>query len=166
MPKKVFFSFHYENDNWRAAQVRNMGLVEGSVPAKDNDWEAVKRGGDAAIQKWIDGQIAGRVCGIVLIGSATAGRKWIKYEIEKCWNDSKGLLGIHIHGLKDADGHQGRMGSNPFSDFTLKNGTVNLANVVPTYLPPYAASTDVYAYIKANLESWIDHAIRIRDNYR
>ncbi|WP_415909247.1 TIR domain-containing protein [Oleiharenicola sp. Vm1] len=165
MPKKVFFSFHYENDNWRAAQVRNMGLVDGSIPAKDNDWEAVKRGGDAAIQKWIDGQIAGRVCGIVLIGSATAGRKWIQYEIGKCWNDSKGLLGIYIHGLKDVNGFQGKMGNNPFADFTLKNGSVKLSDVVPTYLPPYSASTDVYAYIKDNLESWIDHAIRVRNTY-
>ena len=35
-------------DNWRASQVRNMGVVEGSPAATDNDWEAVKRGGDAA----------------------------------------------------------------------------------------------------------------------
>lgn len=166
MPKKVFFSFHYANDNWRAAQVRNMGLVDGSVPAKDNDWEEVKRGGDPAIQKWIDGQISGRACGVVLIGNATAGRKWINYEIERCWNGSKGLLGIYIHGLKDADGYQAVQGNNPFSDFTLKGGTVSLSSVVPTYLPPYTASTDVYAYIKNNLESWIEHAIQVRNNYK
>ncbi len=37
MPKRqVFFSFHYEADAWRAAQVRNMGVVEGNEPVSDN----------------------------------------------------------------------------------------------------------------------------------
>ena len=35
----TFFSFHYKPDNWRAAQVRNMGVVEGNSPVSDNDWE-------------------------------------------------------------------------------------------------------------------------------
>ena len=26
--RQVFFSFHYDNDNWRAGQVRNMGKME------------------------------------------------------------------------------------------------------------------------------------------
>lgn len=51
MPKKVFFSFHYKLDNWRVGQIRNIGAIEGSPAATDNDWETVKKGGDAAIQK-------------------------------------------------------------------------------------------------------------------
>lgn len=166
MPKKVFFSFHYQPDNWRAAQIRSMGLVDGSEVAKDNDWEAVKKGGDPAIQKWIDSQISGRACGVVLIGSATAGRKWINYEIGKCWNDSKGLLGIYIHNLKDASQNTSPRGLNPFDSFTLKEGSVSLSSVVKSYDPPYTQSTDVYAYIKNNLESWIESAITARANYK
>ena len=30
MARRVFFSFHYKPDNSRAAQVRNMGMVEPS----------------------------------------------------------------------------------------------------------------------------------------
>ena len=66
--RRVFFSFHYKPDNSRAAQVRNMGLVDGNAPVSDNDWETVTKGGDAAIQKWIDGQIYGKSCAVVLIG--------------------------------------------------------------------------------------------------
>jgi hypothetical protein len=29
--RKVFYSFHYMPDAWRASQVRNMGVVEGPV---------------------------------------------------------------------------------------------------------------------------------------
>ena len=50
MARRVFYSFHYQPDNWRAATVRNIGSIEGNRPATDNDWEAVKKGGDATIE--------------------------------------------------------------------------------------------------------------------
>ena len=53
--RKVFYSFHYVPDAWRASQVRNMGVMEGNQPASDNDWESIKKKGDAAIKSWIDG---------------------------------------------------------------------------------------------------------------
>ena len=96
MARRCFFSFHYKPDSWRASQVRNMGAIEGNVPVSDNDWEAVTRGGDSAIQKWIDGQLGGKSCTVVLVGQGTAGRKWINYEIEKSWNSSLGLVGVCI----------------------------------------------------------------------
>jgi hypothetical protein len=80
MARKVFYSFHYQPDCVRASQVRNIGIVEGNSPASDNDWESVARGGDSAIQNWIDNQLSGRTCTIVLIGKDTAGRKWIDYD--------------------------------------------------------------------------------------
>ena len=72
MARRAFYSFHYKPDNWRASQVRNMGVVEGNKPASDNDWEKVTNGGDKAIQKWIDGQLSGKSIAIVLIGAKTA----------------------------------------------------------------------------------------------
>lgn len=161
--RRVFYSFHYKPDNWRAAQVRNMGAVEGNVPASDNDWESVTRGGDAAIRKWIDSQMSGRSCAVVLIGSNTSGRKWINYEIEKAWNDRKGLLGIHIHNLKDVGGNQSAKGANPFYRFSV-NGS-RLSNIVHTYDPPYKLSTYVYAHIEDNIADWIEEAIRIRGRH-
>jgi len=163
MTRRAFYSFHYKPDNWRASQVRNMGVIEGNKPATDNDWETIKRGGDAAIKRWINGQLQGKSVAIVLIGEKTAGRKWIKYEIEKAWNDGKGLLGIYIHNLKDKDGKQSSKGRNPFDDFNI-NG-VSLAKIVMAYDPPYSTSTNVYAHIKDNLSDWIEKAIEIRRNY-
>ena len=158
--RRVFFSFHYRPDNWRAGQVRNMGLVEGNAPVSDNDWETVTRGGDAAIQRWIDGQLYGKSCAIVLIGSQTSGRKWIKYEIEKAWDDGKGLLGIYIHNLQDRNGKQSAKGPNPFYSVTV-NGR-RLSNIVNAYDPPYKRSTNVYAHIKNNIADWVEEAIDIR----
>lgn len=70
--EKFFYSFHYQPDNWRASQVRNIGVIEGNQPASDHDWETVEHGGDVSIQRWIDNQLSGRTCTIVLIGAQTA----------------------------------------------------------------------------------------------
>lgn len=162
MPKHAFFSFHYQTDNWRASQVRNMGVVDGNKPANDNDWETVKKGGDAAIQKWIDDQLEGRSCTVVLIGAETASRKWINYEIETSWNSGKGVLGINVHHLKNVASQQSSKGKNPFETFTMKNGQIKLSSIVRTYDPPYSDSQRVYDYIKTHLSEWIDEAIAIR----
>lgn len=163
MARRAFYSFHYVPDCWRASQVRNMGVVEGNRPVSDNDWEEIKRGGEPAIQRWIDGQLYGKSVAIVLIGSSTAGRKWIKYEIKKAWNEGKGLLGIYVHNLKDHDGNQSKKGRNPFNDLTI--GGENVSDIVKTYDPPYIRSTYVYDHIKENLPDWIEKAIQIRGLY-
>lgn len=166
MARKAFYSFHYVPDNWRASQVRNMGIVEGNQPASDNDWEAVKGGGDEAIKDWIDGQLEGRTCVVVLIGAEAAGRKWITYEITKGWNDGKGVVGIHIHNLKDSDGDQSGKGQNPLDHVTFTKGGAKLSTVAKTYDPPYSTSTNVYSYIKENLSVWIEEAIKIRAEHK
>ena len=163
MARRAFYSFHYKPDNWRASQIRNMGVVEGNRPASDNDWETIKKGGDTAIKKWIDGQLSGKSVAIVLIGEKTAGRKWIKYEIKKAWEDGKGVLGIYVHNLKDADGNQSTKGGNPFSAYKI--GDKNMSNIVKAYDPPYSTSKNVYDYIKKNLADWIEEAIEIRRKY-
>ena len=161
--RKCFFSFHYKPDSWRAGEVRNIGVIEGNEPVSDNDWETVTQAGDAAIRSWINSQMYGRSCTIVLIGSQTAGRKWIEYEIKKAWNDGKGLLGIYIHNLKDQHGKQSAKGRNLFNGFKL--GQTDLSNIVKAYDPPYKVSTSVYAYIKDNMADWVEEAIEIRNNH-
>ena len=106
-----------------------MGIVEGNRPVSDNDWEAVTRRGDAAIKRWIGSQMYGRTCAAILIGTQTSGRKWITYEIQKAWNDGKGLVGIHIHNLLNRNRQTvSAKGANPFYRLSL-NGT-RLSSIV------------------------------------
>lgn len=163
MARQVFYSFHYDNDNWRASQIRNIGVIEGNRPAPDNDWETIKHGGDAAIKRWIDNQMLYRSCTIVLVGSGTAGRKWINYEIEKTWNNKMGLVGISIHRLKDRMGFQSNQGNNPFTGFSV-NGT-DLSQIVKLYNPQFLDSKDVYNYIANNIGDWANESINIRNKY-
>lgn len=163
MARKIFTSFHYKPDNWRASQIRNMGKIEGNPIATINSWEEVTKGGSTAIKKWIDTNMSGKSCVVVFVGENTAGRKWINYEIEKAWNDNRGIFGIYIHNLKDISGKQALKGANPFDEFTI-NGK-SMSSIVKCYNPPYTSSQNVYDYVKNNIEDWIEKAIEIRNNH-
>ena len=164
MARKVFFSFHYKPDGWRASQVRNMGLIEGNQPCSDNDWETVTRGGETAIKRWISEQLQGRSCCVVLVGSETAGRRWITHEIVESWNAKKGVVGIRIHGLKNHSGSTSSPGSNPFDHVTLKKDNTALSRIVKLYEPTsmFGDSALTYATIKSNLSGWVEEAVEIR----
>lgn len=36
MPRKIFYSFHYQRDSWRASKIRNIGVVEGNWVFRPN----------------------------------------------------------------------------------------------------------------------------------
>jgi MTH538 TIR-like domain (DUF1863) len=163
MARKAFYSFHYKPDSWRAATVRNIGAIEGNQPAQDNDWETVTKGGDEAIKRWIAGQLYGRSCTVVLVGSDTANRKWINYEIVKSWNDKMGVVGIHIHGLKDSDGKTATLGSNPFDYITYGNAGKKLSSIVKCYNPGGVDSQERYNWISIHLANAVEEAVTIRN---
>lgn len=162
MARRCFLSFHYKPDSWRVSQVKNMGKIDGQSILSANDWEAVKKKGDKAIEDWINDNLTGKSCQIVLIGEKTAGRRWVQYEIEQAWNKGKGVLGIYIHNLKDSGGNTTNKGSNPFDGFTVGDDKRPLKNYAKCYDPPYSNSENVYNYIKNNIETWIEEAIRLR----
>src|SRR4051812_25026814 len=96
----VFYSFYFDEDVFRVQQIRNMGMVDGNEPVSPNEWEQLKRKGEPAVEKWIDDNMKWRRCVVVLIGSQTAQRPWVRYEIKKAWQEKRGLLGIYIHNLR------------------------------------------------------------------
>src|SRR5207245_99321 len=83
--RKVFFSFHYERDAWRASQVRNSWVtkpdreVAGFVDAAS--WEEVRKKGEEQIENWINRQLEGTSVTAVLIGRETSQRKYVGYEV-------------------------------------------------------------------------------------
>lgn len=164
MKRRVFYSFHYKPDNWRAAQVRNIGAIEGNRPATDNDWETVKKGGDLAIKRWIARQMKGRSCCVVLVGSNTANRKWINHEIIEAWKEGTGLVGIRVHGLKDRDGYTSSKGRNPFDFIHLGSQGKRLSSVAKCYDPSGRNSQERHHWIAKHLSNAVEEAIRIRSN--
>lgn len=118
MARKVFFSFHYERDVWRANVVRNSWVTKpdreaaGFIDAAE--FEEIQRQGDLAVKRWINSQLKGTSVTAVLIGAETYGRRWVRYEIIKSYDKSDGLLGIYIHKIKDQYGKTDSKGENPF----------------------------------------------------
>lgn len=157
MSRKIFFSFHYERDAWRAGQVRNSNVVAsedeyGFIDAAD--WESIKKKGNAAIERWIDDQLKSTSVTVVLIGAETASREWVQHEILKSWNRGNGVLGIRIHNIKDQDQKTDVAGRNPFDDFKLPDGTL-LSSVCKTY--DWVTDDG-----RKNMGAWADQAANIR----
>ena len=163
MARSCFYSFHYIPDSQRVSQVRQIGSIEGNRPASDNNWETVKGGGDASIKKWITGQMKGKSCTIVLIGSNTAKRKWINYEIIESWNAGMGVVGIHINGLRNLKGEVSTKGLNPFDFITHGSTKKKLSSIVKCYSPAGSDSKEKYAWISRNLANAVEEAIKIRN---
>lgn len=157
----VFYSFHYERDVTRVQQVRNMGVLDGQPLLNAQKWEEVLRGGKAAIERWIDDQMAYKNAVVVLVGAETADRPWVQYEIEKAWADRKPLVGIRIHGLANLQRQTSQRGQNPFAKIRTDAWTT-LEQLVPLHDPPGADSSTVYRSIQANLRTWVDNAVRRR----
>ncbi len=160
--KQVFYSFHYKPDNWRASQVRNIGVIEGNNPVSDNEWETITNGGDNAIKKWINDQMKYRSCTVILVGNGTANRRWINYEIVKSWDDRKGVVGIYIHGLKNKDGFISEKGENPFNYISYGNTGKKLSSIVKCYNSQGSNSKDRYDWISRHLSNAVEEAINIR----
>src|SRR3954454_8975504 len=154
--RAVFYSFHFGHDVSRAASIRKIGDVAGNPQESDSRWEVVQQGGDSAIQEWIDEQMLGMSCLVVLIGETTARRRWVTYEIQRAWQLGKGVVGVHVHGLADARGRQSDKGASPFVGLTVDG--VDLSSVVETYDPPYSNSEAAYSYIATRMASWVEEA--------
>jgi len=164
MVRRVFFSFHFANDFWRTQQVRNMNALEGQKLCSANDWEEVKRKGQESIEKWIDDQLQGKTCVVVLVGAETANRPWVIHEISRGWNKNLGVLGIRIDRLLDTASRPSAAGTNPLSNVTFTGTRRTLADVAPLKVPIGGYSKAIYASIASNIEGWIEEAIRIRVN--
>jgi len=113
--RRVFFSFHYERDSWRASVVRNSDVTQDYAGFIDSsDWESLKSRGNTAIKNWIEEQLDGTSVTVVLIGAETNTRQWVKYELSRSWMRDNGILGIYIHQIEDQNQQMDAKGKNHF----------------------------------------------------
>jgi|AntDeeMinimDraft_4_1070355.scaffolds.fasta_scaffold11305_1 hypothetical protein len=156
MVRRVFFSFHFQRDNWRVNQVRNSWVAQGREAAGYVDaaeWEEVQKRSEEEIKNWIDNQLHGTSVTAVLVGNETAGRKYVKYEIKESLKRGNGIVGIRVHRLKDKEGNTDSKGSNPFDDFVVEteNGPQQLSDLFNTYDWKWNGG-------RQNIGDWIEEA--------
>jgi hypothetical protein len=139
--RRVYFSFHYENDIWRASNVRNASKVDAVSPFGWSDaslWEESKHKGTTEIQRMIDAGLKGTTVTAVLIGSETSNRPWVTYAIEKSIARDNGLLGVHIDKIKDRSKRRGKRGAVPKA---LREGNYK-----------------IHDWSRSSLGRWVEHA--------
>ena len=160
MARRVFFSFHYERDAWRAGQVRNCNLlqIEDQYGFIDSvDWQSLEVQGHAAIERWIADQLDHTSVTVVLIGAETGARPWVRHEIVESWNRGNGIVGVRIHNIKDQNSKTDVPGANSLDHFKLPDGRV-LSSVCKTY-------DWVLEDGRHNLGKWIEEAFAVRARY-
>lgn len=120
MTRRVFFSFHYKRDVVRASQVRSSWVTKGDKEAAgfvdSADFEQVEKGGESAIKRWIADQLNGTSVTVVLIGTETSQRDYVKYELQKSYEKGNGMLGIYIHQNPNFEGKTDTKGVNTFGE--------------------------------------------------
>jgi hypothetical protein len=159
MARQVFFSFHYDLDIRRVVQIRNSWVVRAgneTQPFIDKaEWESIKRTGPQAIERWIDKQLNGTSVTVVLIGSETYDREWVRHEIKRSYEIEKGMLGVYIHNVKDPQHGTSTKGKNPFDYWSVKQNGRDI---------PFSSIYKTYDWVNddgySNLSNWIEAAAR------
>lgn len=158
MTRKVFFSFHFDNDIWRVNQIRNKGAFVSVEEAGYMDavgWESVKRKDDPTIKRWIDSNLEGTSVTVVLVGTETSNRRWVQYELQESYKRGNGVLAIHIHNVKDKDGKTCKKGDCIFGEIArdVSGNPIYFHHLYPKY---DWVNDDGYK----NFGMWIEKAAR------
>ncbi len=98
------------------------------------------------IKKLINDGLVGTSVTVVVIGSQTSERKYVKYEIDQSLARGNGLLGVRIHNLKDAAGNTDTWGFAP-------QGLLDAGAAIYTYDRDQFGEWVQAAYRKAKGES-------------
>ncbi|MEY9182368.1 TIR domain-containing protein [Bradyrhizobium sp. USDA 313] len=120
MPRRTFFSFHYQPDVWRAWNVRNCWVVKPEDEIDkgffDNSvFEAKQRESDDSLKAFLREGVENTSVTCVLTGNETWKRRWVRYEIARSLLKGNGLLTVYIHGVKDSKGNLAAKGYDPLA---------------------------------------------------
>jgi len=160
MARRVYFAFHYQKDISRVNVVRNSGVIQGSDQAGFYDsslWEKAKKTSDDSIKRMINDGLKGTSVTVFLLGAETAGRPWVRYELEKSYENGNGLLAVYIHSIKNLDGYTAYQGANILEQFHVTDGQgmkVLLSQKYRTY-------DWVYNEGYKNFGTWVEEAARL-----
>ena len=165
MARRVFFSFHFKHDIFRANQVRNANVVAGPDVAgffDHSEYEDAKKRGTDAIRRMILRHLDNTTVTVVLIGKFTASRPWVQEEIAESIKRKNGLLGIYVHHLWAP--------SDPPATLLTSIAALQLPPrpIVPAhiYFPAYQWDQDVRRFATAiedagrHAEAWRNSSLR------
>jgi len=117
MARSIYFGFHYDDvSSFRANVVRNswVTMKRGGEHFVDKSiWEEALKKGPAALKKLIGNGLDGISVTVILVGSETFKRRWVRYEIVKSFTEGKGILPIYINRIPSRNEGIKQKGINP-----------------------------------------------------
>lgn len=123
MARSIFFSFHYEDvSSFRANVVRNSWLTINDHSANFIDksiWEKEEKKGSTFLKTLIDSGLKGTSVTVVLVGTETFSRRWVRYEIVKSFVEGKGVLPIYINRIRSKNEGIKSRGINPLEKIAV-----------------------------------------------
>lgn len=135
------FLFHYKPDVTRAWVVRNSWVTKLVQGERDDAgffdssvFEAAQRESDEALQRFLREGLKNTTVTCVLVGSETALRRWVRYEIFQSFMRGNGLLAVRVHSIPGFNKLTGAEGFNPFSSvaFTVDGDQIRFKEYMTT----------------------------------
>ena len=124
MARSIFFSFHYKDvSSFRANVVRQSWVTMKDRKATFIDkslWEEAEKKGVQALKDLIQKSLVGTSVTIILVGSETASRRYVKYEIVKSFVEGKGIFAVHINRIRARNEGITARGLNPLDRIGLE----------------------------------------------
>jgi hypothetical protein len=122
MARSIFFSFHYADvSSFRANVVRNSWVtMNNSINFIDKSaWEEAEQKGILELKKLIDKWLKGTSVTVILVGTETYSRRWVKFEIVKSFIEGKGILPIYINRIPSKNEGIKSKGINPLTKLAV-----------------------------------------------
>lgn len=116
MARRTFFSFHYKPDVQRAQVVKNSWVTREREDAGFFDssaFEKAERTNDDTLKAFLNKSIDGSSVVCALVGTDTASRRWVRYEIQRGVWDGRGILAVRIHTISHFTKGTTTAGTNP-----------------------------------------------------
>ncbi len=161
---RVFYCFDGKEDYWRVYKLtENFNHLAGQKIFSPQEWQQVLKKGEHVIKDWSEKNLQVASCLVVFIGTQTAQRDIVLFQIEQAWKMGKAVFGIYIHNCDDVKRKAASKGDNPF-ELVSVDGEL-LAQKVQVYDPPFREHNEIVTYIQKYIYSWVRIAIADRKSH-
>lgn len=115
--RRVYLCFDYHQDLARINRIRQIPGVAVNAPAGFKDasyWNSIHSRGEVTALRAIDAALENTSVTVVCLDRLTSSCKYVMYVVEHTLDLGHGLVGVHIHNVRDARGNTSDRGSPPW----------------------------------------------------
>lgn len=115
--RRVYLCFDYHQDLSRINRIRHIPGIAANAPAGFKDasyWENIHMRGEVTARRAIDAALETTSVTVVCLDRLTSACKYVMYVVERSLDLGHGIVGLHIHNVRDAHGDTSERGAVPW----------------------------------------------------